>query len=127
MEKTALENYLDGYNCTQAILKSLSHEFDMKEEDLLKISHGLGVGMYIGETCGAVTAAVMAFSLKKGSVEPGDKQGLRKIYKLTKTFEKAFKDKHCSLNCKELKTVYTKDCNELIEDSAKLIKEILEK
>ena len=43
MEKKTIENYKCGYNCSQAILKSCSHELEIDEEalrikKLLKIS-----------------------------------------------------------------------------------------
>jgi C_GCAxxG_C_C family probable redox protein len=127
MEKKTMENYKCGYNCTQAILKSCSHEFEIDEDILMKLSSGLGFGMYTGQTCGAVTAANIIFGLKYGSSDSTDKQSLRKVYKMIKTYETAFKEKHSSLNCKELKTIYEVDCETLMKTSAEILKELLNK
>jgi len=127
MDKKTIENYKCGYNCTQAILRSYSHEFGIDEEILMKLSSGLGYGMYTGQTCGAVTAANIIFGLKYGSSDALDKDSLRKVYKRIKTFETAFKEKNFSLNCSELKNIHKVDCEVLIETSDKLLKEILNK
>jgi C_GCAxxG_C_C family probable redox protein len=127
MEKKTLEYYREGYNCTQAVLKA-AHEFMELEQDknsLLKMSMGLGVGMYIGETCGAVTGAIMALGIKYGTTEPNDRENLRKLYKQIKIFETNFKEKNCSLNCKELKTIYKIDCEKVISDTGEFLKKQL--
>lgn len=125
MEKKTLNFYQEGYNCAQAVLKSANNELGLgqNEDEMLKMSMGLGVGMFMGETCGAVTGAVMALGLKYGTSTPGDKENLRKLYKQIKIFETTFREKNCSLNCKELKTVHKIDCARVIADSAKLIKD----
>ncbi|MCS5421336.1 MULTISPECIES: C-GCAxxG-C-C family protein [Psychrilyobacter] len=127
MEKKTIENYKCGYNCSQAILKSCSHELEIDEEALIKLSSGLGFGMYTGQTCGAVTAANIIFGLKYGSSDYNDKDSLRKVYKMIKTFETSFKEKNFSLNCGELKKVYKVDCEVLIKTSAEILKELLNK
>lgn len=87
---------------------------------------GLGTGMFLGETCGAVTGAIMALSLKLGSSESSDKENMRKIFKQIKIFETNFKANNSSMNCKELKTVYKIDCEKVIKDSALQIKKQIE-
>ena len=42
--------------------------------------------------------------------------------KQIKIFETTFKEKNCSMNCKELKTVYKIDCEKVIKDSAEQVK-----
>lgn len=125
MEERAIKNYSCGHNCTQAILMACSHELGIDEESLMKLSTGLGFGMYTGQTCGAVTASNIIFGLKYGSSDSADKQSLRKVYKKIKTFETSFKEKNTSLNCGELKNVYKVDCATLIRDSAAIIKDLL--
>lgn len=127
MGKKTIENYKCGYNCTQAILKTYSHEFEIDEEVLMKLSSGLGFGMYTGQTCGAVTAANIIFGLKYGSSDSLNKESLRKVYKMIKTFETAFKEKKISLNCSELKKIHKVDCEVLMKTSAEILKELLNK
>ena len=124
MENKALNYYKNGYNCAQSILKACNDDLKLteNENELLKAAMGLGTGMFIGETCGAVTGAIMAHSLKLGSCEAADRENMRKVFKQIKIFETIFKEKNCSMNCKELKTVYNIDCQKVIKDSAEQLK-----
>jgi|GEM_PF-4251139 len=128
MENKALNYYKNGFNCVQSILKSCNEELKLteNENELLKATMGLGTGMFLGETCGAVTGAIMALSLKLGSSESSDKENMRKVFKQIKIFETNFKANNCSMNCKELKTVYKIDCEKVIKDSALQIKKQIE-
>ncbi len=122
MKQKALENYQNGCNCAQAILKTFATELELNEDIAMKMASSLGSGMYTGETCGAVSAAFIALGLKHGGSE-SDKRKM--VLKKVKEYESEFKEKNHSLNCKELKTVYKKDCKELVKDSAKLLEDLL--
>ena len=124
MENKALDYYRNGFNCAQSVLKACNEELNLteNENELLKASMGLGTGMFVGETCGAVTGAIMALSLKLGSSEAADRENMRKVFKQIKIFETNFKEKNCSMNCKELKTIHNIDCQKVIKDSAEQLK-----
>lgn len=124
MENKALNYYRNGFNCAQSVLKACNEELNLteNENELLKAAMGLGTGMFVGETCGAVTGAIMALSLKLGSSEASDRENMRKVFKQIKIFETNFKEKNCTMNCKELKTVYKIDCEKVIKDSAEQVK-----
>ena len=124
MENKALDYYKSGFNCAQSILKACNEDLKLtdNENELLKAAMGLGTGMFAGETCGAVTGAIMALSLKLGSSQAADRENMRKVFKQIKIFETTFKEKNCSMNCKELKTVYKIDCEKVIKDSAEQVK-----
>lgn len=124
MEKDAVNFYDSGYNCAQAVIKASSKDLGKEDGELIKLSSAIGTGMFLGQTCGAVTASLMSIGLKHGDVEP-NRENVRKIYKLTKIFETKFKEKHQSINCKELKTVYKKDCRELVKDAGIILKDII--
>ena len=47
---------------------------------------------------------------------------MKKVFKQIKIFETSFKEKNCSMNCKELKTVHKVDCQKVIKDSAEQLK-----
>lgn len=125
MEKQALYNYENGHNCAQSILKTYASELNMEEEVLMKMSQGLGSGMFIGETCGAVTASAIVLGLKKGNGAVGDREKTKEIVQSIKSFEKSFREKYCSLNCKELKTTCKASCKNIVEDSARILKELV--
>ena len=122
MKNVALDNYKNGCNCAQAILKIFAAELELNEDTAMKMASGLGSGMYAGETCGAVSAAFIALGLKHGG---SDIDKRKMVFKKLKEYENEFKGKNHSLNCKELKTVYMKDCKELVKDSAKLLENLL--
>ena len=122
MKQKALENYQSGCNCAQAILKTFAADLELNEDIAMKMASGLGSGMYTGETCGAVSAAFIALGLKHGG---SDLDKRKTVLKKLKEYENEFKGKNNSLNCKELKTVYKKDCKELVKDSAKLLENLL--
>ena len=122
MKDKALNNYQNGCNCAQAILKTFSHKLEISDETAMKLASGLGVGMFSGETCGAVSAAYISLGFKYGG---SDNSKAKEVFKKVKEYENAFKEKNISMNCKELKSVYKKDCRELVKDSAKLLEELL--
>ncbi len=127
MENRADKHYKDGYNCAQAILLAYADQADEKEKELmLKLSAGLGYGMYSQETCGAVTAAIAVLGIKYGNTLPKDRKNIREVFKKIKIFEQNFKEKNQSFNCQELKGVYAKDCTQLIKDSASLLEKMIE-
>lgn len=125
MEKEALYNYQNGYNCAQSILKTYSKELKLKEETLMKISAGLGAGMFLGETCGAVTASIIAMGIAKGGENLSEKEKNREVFKLVKSFEKEFKENYSTLNCRELKTVCKASCKNIVADSARILKGLI--
>lgn len=122
MKDKALNNYQNGCNCAQAILKSFSQQLEIDDETAMKLASGLGVGMYSGETCGAVSAAFIALGLKHGGSE---KVKAKEVFKRVKQYENLFKEKNLSMNCKELKSVHKKDCKKLVQDSARILEELL--
>ncbi len=122
MKDKALNNYQNGCNCAQAILKTFSHKLEIEEETAMKLASGLGVGMYSGETCGAVSAALIALGLKYGG---SDKSKGKEVFKRVKEYENLFKEKNHSMNCRELKGIHRKDCRELVQDSARILEELL--
>lgn len=122
MKDKALKNYQNGCNCAQAILKTFSQQLEIGDETAMKLASGLGVGMYSGETCGAVSAALIALGLKHGG---SDRSKGKEVFKRVKEYESLFKEKNLSMNCRELKSIHKKDCRELVQDSARILEELL--
>lgn len=118
-------NYENGYNCAQAILKMYEKELNISSDELMKIAQGLGSGMFIGETCGAVTASVMVLGLKKSSGVIGDIVSRKAVFTDVKNLESRFKEKYCSLNCRTLKTECKASCKNIVADSAEILKELI--
>jgi C_GCAxxG_C_C family probable redox protein len=55
----------------------------------------------IGETCGAVTGALMVIGLKYGQTRVGGKAAKKKTYHLVKEFVEKFTARNGSINCTE--------------------------
>jgi C_GCAxxG_C_C family probable redox protein len=99
----ALEIFNKGYSCSQAVLVSHCGDFGLKEELGLKVSGAFGGGMgHIGETCGAVTGALMLIGLKYGKYKDEDTESKDKTYEIVKAFTDEFKRKFGSIKCKDL-------------------------
>lgn len=107
------------------------------------IACGFGVGMgYIGETCGAVTGALMLSGLKYGKVDVEDNGAKDKPYDFVQEFTKRFKAINSSVKCKDLlgfdlsipedldtvkeKQLFRILCPKFVRDSSEIIEELLE-
>ena len=96
----AVALFTGGMACSQAILATYGPLFGFDRDEAIRIARGFGGGMgRLSETCGAVTGAVMAISLK---FDGTDKQTKEDNYALMQEFARRFKSKHHSLNCTQL-------------------------
>jgi len=92
--------FQQGFNCAQAVLSAFSKGHGLDEKTALKIAAGFGGGVARqGETCGAVTGALMALGLARAGLNPEDKE---ENYRLAQEFLGHFKGKRGSLLCREL-------------------------
>lgn len=99
----AVQCFNNGFNCSQAVFTTYCEELGLDRETALKISGAFGGGMgHIGETCGAVTGAIMLIGLKYGKSKVDDNSAKEKTYSLVKEFAKRFKDDYSSVRCKDL-------------------------
>jgi len=95
----------------------------------------------MGETCGAVTGALMAIGLKYGMTQAKDEGAQDKTYKLAQEFASTFKARHNSMVCRELlgydlsspegrkaayeKGLFTTLCPQLVRDAVEILEQIL--
>jgi C_GCAxxG_C_C family probable redox protein len=95
----------------------------------------------MGETCGAVTGAFMVIGLKYGMTQAKDEGARDKTYKLAQEFVTRFKERHRSINCRELfgydlgkpeerkaaydKGVFTTLCPSLVHDAMEALEQLL--
>ena len=119
----AVENYKNGFNCSQAVLDPYCEQLGLDCETAFKIATGFGNGMRMGEVCGAVTAAFMIIGLKHGNTDTADKESKKKAHSLIKDFTKEFKSQNGSVICKDL--IGDKSlCTKLVQNAAKILEEI---
>ncbi len=139
----AIECFSSGFNCAQAVFSTYCDDLGLETEMAKRIACGLGAGMgYIGETCGAVTGALMLIGLKYGKVDVEDNVARDKTYELVQEFTKRFKAINSSVKCKELigfdisipedlntvkeKQLFSTLCLKFVRDSSEIIEELLE-
>jgi C_GCAxxG_C_C family probable redox protein len=138
----AVDCFNRGFNCSQAVLSSFSEELGLDTEVALKVAGAFGGGMgHIGETCGAVTGALMVIGLKYGKIHPEDNAAKEKTYALVQKFATCFKTIHGSIHCKELLDVdistpegmqaareqglFQKLCPKFVNDAAEIVEQLL--
>ena len=63
----AEQNFLDGYNCTQAVVAAFADELGVDKDTLIKIASSFGGGFgRLREVCGAVSAMGIIVGLVEG-------------------------------------------------------------
>lgn len=92
----------EGFNCAQVVFAYGAEKLGLDRETALKIAGAFGWGMYNGETCGAVTGALMALGLKYGQCQPYDMSAKSLTIRKQEEFEDRFREAHNTLICKEL-------------------------
>ena len=114
--ENAVKCFADGFNCAQAVLSSFSEEYSCPKELALKISGAFGSGMgQLGETCGAVTGALMIIGLKYGKYKISDTESKDRTYACVKQYSDNFKLRFGSIKCTDLIKFNLSNHEELIE------------
>ena len=90
----AVEYFRNGYSCSQAICGTYSEEFGLSTEQAFKIASGFGGGMRMGQTCGAVTGALMVLGLKYGEKLKTSEQAAE--------FIKRYRERRGEVSCRGL-------------------------
>lgn len=102
-DELAMEKFLSGYNCAQAVLYAWAPELGLDKDIALKIACGLGAGIARqGETCGAVTGGILVLGLKHGQGEHDDRSAKEQTYQRTQEFMDRFQQKRGSCDCRVL-------------------------
>jgi C_GCAxxG_C_C family probable redox protein len=140
VEKT-VACFKGGLNCAQAILSTYGPQFGLDHEHAVKVAGAFGSGMGMGETCGAVTGALMVIGLKHSRVKGHSLFSKEKTQQIAEEFVERFKARngatackellHCDVNTAEgLKTAkhekhFKKRCPKFVQDAAEILEEIL--
>lgn len=143
-KKTEARNsFSDGYLCSQSVLGAFCKDLGLDTETALKLSLAFGGGFArCGETCGAVTGALMVIGLKEGTSVQGETPEKEKTYQMTNDFIDAFKNGHGSITCKELldcdisqsdgyqraqqENLFQTICPKLVADSVEILEKLIE-
>jgi C_GCAxxG_C_C family probable redox protein len=101
--ESAVRSFRQSWSCSQAVLSVFSESLGLDREKAFKISQAFGGGMArMGQTCGAVTGAMMVIGLKHGRTRPEDEKAKEKTYTLVLELARRFREHHGSLICREL-------------------------
>ena len=101
--KKAEQLFLQGYNCSQSVFAAYADLFGIDEKTALKLSAGLGGGCgRQRELCGAVSGAAMIIGLKFGATDGDDSNSKKLCYEKVRKHCELFKEKNCSVVCREL-------------------------
>lgn len=101
--ETAMQKFISGYNCAQAVLYSFKDDINITGDEALKLACGFGAGMgRKGEVCGAVAGGIIALGAKYGRGENDDKADTERTYSKTRELMDKFEAKHGTFVCREL-------------------------
>lgn len=99
----AYDNFLSGYNCTQAVTLAFAEEIGLDKEALAKLSSGFGGGMgRLREVCGTFSGVVMVVSQLYGYSEPKNLTGKKELYEKIRALAERFRADNGSIICREL-------------------------
>ena len=103
----ARDNFLKGYNCSQAIVLAFSDVINkyvtMEESVLLKMASPFGGGMgRLREVCGSVTGMFMVLGFIEGYYKPKDDDGKTALYKDVQYLAEEFRKINGSIICREI-------------------------
>ena len=114
-------------------------ELGLDVKTAIKMGSAFGGGMgLMGETCGAVTSAVLLISLKYGPKDREDRDAKKRAYQLTGKFIEEFRSRNKYIRCHDLlgfnmksdnvpekEEIIVKRCPEFIATASEILEEIL--
>jgi C_GCAxxG_C_C family probable redox protein len=132
----------EGFNCCQAVLSAYAPDLGLDRETALKVAGAFGGGIAgMGETCGAVTGALMAIGLKHGTTDARDQAAQARIHESAQTFIRQFTNVCGSIKCRDLLHcdigtpegmeraqslgLFRTFCPELVGHSARILEDLL--
>jgi len=140
----AVATFRDGFNCSQAVLSAFAPEMGLDRDTALRVAGAFGGGIArMGQTCGAVSGALMVLGLKYSQTKPEDRPAKEKMYAIAKDFMERFKAHNGSALCRELlgydisnpreyqivkdKRLFTSLCPRLVEDAVEIVEQLLQR
>jgi len=138
----AVECFGQGFACSQAILATYGEPLGLPREQAIKLAEGFAGGMAgLGETCGAVTGALMVLGLKHGRTRPDDIEAKMATNRLVREFMRRFEARRGSVKCRDLlgcsidtpekvqaardRKLFTTVCPAVVRDAAEILEALL--
>ncbi len=89
-----------GFSCAQSIFSAFAAQDGLQEDVALQLAAPFGAGMgRAGETCGALSGALLVLGLKYAKARPEYKD---QIYAITREFMEQFRRQHGTTLCREI-------------------------
>jgi C_GCAxxG_C_C family probable redox protein len=101
-EEEIAKLFAQGFDCGQVVLTAASERIGLDAETAAKLDSGLGGGMFRGQTCGAVTGAILALGMKYGHYGPNMPERKNQVTAKAVEFQQRFMEKYSSTVCREL-------------------------
>ncbi len=100
---TAVSLFSQGYGCSQSVLMAFAPRFGMDIALAARLASPFGAGIARqGETCGAVTCAVMVMGLRHGNATSAEQAAKEAMYPKVRALMAAFAEAHGSVKCRGL-------------------------
>lgn len=99
----AKQLFMEGYNCSQAVLGAFCEECGLDFDTAMKMSSSFGGGMgRLREVCGAVSGMFMVAGLIYGYDDPTAQEEKAKHYERIQKLAEEFRKENGSIVCREL-------------------------
>jgi C_GCAxxG_C_C family probable redox protein len=100
----AIRMFEQEFSCSQSVFSAFADPVDLPRETALRVAWGFGGGLArTGDTCGAVTGAIMALGLRHcGVPAEADPLSKQQAYPPVQAFLARFKALHGTIVCREL-------------------------
>ena len=142
-ENGAVQKFLDGNSCSQAVLTQYCELVGLEKTSALKIASGFGAGMQMGKTCGALSGAYMVLGLLLGGSGIGTSEGRREVSEAIVELTRKFRERNGTTDCRDLlgcdistseglviakeQQLFTTVCPRFVRDVSELLHEIVER
>ena len=136
----AVSTFQSGFNCSQAILRIYGPDYGLSPLDSLRVSCGFGGGMRRGDTCGAVTGALMVLGLRYGPQNTSDTSAKNHVYSKVIDFCSRYESRCGSIDCRDLlgcdistpqgvqharnNNLFTTVCPKMVQAAAEILEEM---
>ena len=122
----AKNNFMQGYNCAQAVLLAFCDDLGFDEQTALMLASPFGGGIgRMREVCGTVTGMYMALGLARGYSDSKDNADKKRVYTEVQQLAERFKEDNGSIICRTEKYYAARPCPELCRYAADLLDEYL--
>lgn len=138
----AVSLFKGGLNCAQAIVHVYGRPLGMDEGSAVKVAGAFGSGMGCGETCGAVTGALMVVGLRHANVKGRSFLTRERTDAAAREFLRRFRERNGATSCRDLlgcdvstpegrKTAkedksFKRRCPKFVQDAAEILEGMVE-